>query len=757
MRRFPVARSVLTAAMAVGVVASSGAPAGAADACPNAAFRSGAEARLPDCRAWEQVTPTAKNGVDVVNSGTVASVAGGDRVYFNAAGAFSGAESVLYDTAFLSARGADWSTRGTDPPLTPTGLLVKATLGLSQDGTKAVVTTSLALAPGAIAGGSNVYVRDLAPGGGYRLVAAAPGGQLYQDLTGFGGQGNYIGGSDDLSSIAFQSTSPLTPDAPDDGRRVLYVWRDGELEIAGRLPDGTIADLAYDGNTPSRTQRRVSADGSRVLFRSGYGGPLYQWVAGHGTTLISRSRRTGEDPPREDDVASFRASDDGRTVTFQGQYPLTDDSVTPESGVPGALYRWTADDDRLTDLTAPFTPEDSGPLALSLVGSPGDGRWVWFTSNRPLTADAGTSIVDRLYVLDTETETLRLVTAFPDEIGGPGQYRLSPSGNRIAFQSFSAIAGAVSPAPSCREAAVQPGLCGNVFTYGVDTPSEPLRCASCGPAGSALQAAAASFGRPATAFDGRDNRAVLDDGRVYFDTPNRLAADDTNDVGDVYEWAPGRGATLVSSGSSGESASFGDVSPGGRDVFFVTADRLVAQDADSLADLYTARVGGGIASQRTAPPSAAGGCTGESCRPAPAPAPGRPEPGSATFEEPVKGASPRLTVTRPTASALRTAGRRGRLTVRVDVTAAGTISANLRGRFPGRTMRRAASTSVKAKKAGKVQLTLKLSASARKALRRKGRLSLRLTVAYPAASSEYQRTLTLTTGRKATSTKGGAR
>ncbi|MGB7159796.1 MAG: hypothetical protein WBD40_17145 [Tepidisphaeraceae bacterium] len=96
-----------------------------------------------------------------MNSGTIASVDGGDHVYFNAAGAFAGAESVLYDTAYVAARGSGWVTRGADPALTPTGLLAKSTLGLSEDGTKAVVVTSRALAPGAVEGGSNLYVRDL--------------------------------------------------------------------------------------------------------------------------------------------------------------------------------------------------------------------------------------------------------------------------------------------------------------------------------------------------------------------------------------------------------------------------------------------------------------------------------------------------------------------------------------------------------------------------------------------------------------------
>lgn len=737
----------------------------AADGCANAAYREGAGARLPDCRAWEQVSPVDKNGTDVVTSSTIASVDGGDHVYFNAAGAFAGAESVLYDTAYVAGRGADWSTRGTDPPLTPTGLLVKATLGLSEDGTKAIVATSLALAPGAIAGGSNLYVRDLTQPSSYRLIVATASQGMYQEITGFGGQGNYIAGNSDLSAIAFQTTTPLLDGAPD-GVRSLYLWHDGNLSLASRLPDGTTPDLAYDGNTPSRIYHRLSEDGTRVWFRTPYPeAALYQYVEGQGTQLISRSHRAGDDPDTPVTAENERASVDGRTLIFTAFAALTDDSVIPTGGGGAQAIFRLQPDGTLENLTASFTPEDGG-LNMRIAATSPDGSLVWFISRARLTPDAGDGSSDRLYFLDPQADSLRFVARF--DVETPYDFEVSPNGRTIAFLSFSSITGQDNRRPNCREPGYidYNGYCGNIFSWSADSP-EPVACLSCGPAGMARQGPAATFGRPSTRFDGRDSRAVLDDGTVFFDSADRLLAGDANTVGDVYEHTPGSGLSLLTPGKSAEPASFGDISEDGRDVFFVTAERLVPQDVDVLADLYSARVDGGIAAQQIPPGRGGEACSGAACRPVPAPVPpGGPVPGTSQYDapqeplepEPPFDPDPRFRVRAPSASALRTAGRTGRLVLPVQVTEAGTVNATLRGRFAGRAGRTAARATGRARRAGTVRLTLRLSRGARQAIGRNGRLRLGLTVAYSEGTADVRRTLTFTTrARRAASRKGGSR
>jgi len=118
------------------------------------------------------------------------------------------------------------------------------------------------------------------------------------------------------------------------------------------------------------------------------------------------------------------------------------------------------------------------------------------------------------------------------------------------------------------------------------------------------------------------SRYLSDSGRLYFDSPEKLVAQDENGREDVYEYEPegvpqGRHACasssgtydprgggclgLISSGTSDRESAFLDASEtggegehgeqldeGGSDVFFVTAAPLVPQDTDDVFDVYDA-------------------------------------------------------------------------------------------------------------------------------------------------------------------------
>ncbi len=104
------------------------------------------------------------------------------------------------------------------------------------------------------------------------------------------------------------------------------------------------------------------------------------------------------------------------------------------------------------------------------------------------------------------------------------------------------------------------------------------------------------LGTDARSVSGYSPRAVLDDGRAFFNSRPHLVFRDVNGRSDVHTWN-GQDAELVSSGTGNADATFADASTDGRDVFFFTAERLVAQDSDDEIDVYDARLGGGLPDQ----------------------------------------------------------------------------------------------------------------------------------------------------------------
>jgi DNA-binding beta-propeller fold protein YncE len=94
-------------------------------------------------------------------------------------------------------------------------------------------------------------------------------------------------------------------------------------------------------------------------------------------------------------------------------------------------------------------------------------------------------------------------------------------------------------------------------------------------------------------------RYLSDDGRLYFNSPDALVAQDVNGKTDVYQYEPdgigdchdsGGCVGLISSGTGTGASAFLDADENGHDVFFMTANRLVATDTDSTFDIYDARV-----------------------------------------------------------------------------------------------------------------------------------------------------------------------
>jgi DNA-binding beta-propeller fold protein YncE len=526
-------------------------PAGA-DICPNDAIREREQVLfLPECRAYEQVSPVDNGGVSVETyyGVTFARDDGNAIAYTTERLAYPQAESNPGIARFLSTRSATgWMLSPVDPPAdsrTPQSIFFNGTVVFSKDLSRALVTTRAKLTPDAIEGGSreegNVYIREIGTNH-YTLVVAGRG------LARTNGPQEFLAASDDLRTVSLSGGQ---------------VWREGSglEEVPGK---DFFAKQARDTYA-------VSADGSRVYTSEfGNGGPIYLTENGQ-SKPISVSHRAGSfgDPVRAIFAA---ASPDGRYADFEvsGQPGLTPDA--PDGG--SNAYRYDAENDTLSFLTSGL--RSNGGIIVA----------------RPA--------ADILYY--TDGSSIRYLHEGVSHVIGPAANLFaqelglaSANGKYFAFEDllYSAETDTVS-CPSCR------------------TDGGPSLGAS-------------RIGIPAGDAIGHHNpTAVLDDGTLFFDTPNPLVAGDSNGTRDVYSYNHGR-ISLLSGGKRAFESTFVDATPSGSDVFFSTIAPLVGQDKDTVRDLYDARVNGGLASQN---PDPAVECLRDDCKATPNAGPELPFGGS---------------------------------------------------------------------------------------------------------------------------------
>jgi hypothetical protein len=296
MRRSPVSAVLPAVVLSVYAVTAAGPAAAAADTCPNAALRTGASASLPNCRAYERVSPLDPNtnraaGVGAAFTPMLAKArADGERLAFTSAVAVGTVERAGYNAMSIASRGSGgWTTFGV--------LTGQGDFDLEQAGHSAVAAypardlsrVGLRLARGV--GGGNPGTNN--SGSTYLTAPGGKGAPLWlsQPLVGGtlpaagNGVGNVFGGSPDLSTAYFGFVGKLT-DAYGDGARTsqgLYAYRDGALQPAGRLPTGNVdsggAMPAGSGSTSyaafelnsTAVRPSVSLDGESLFFVTPYG------------------------------------------------------------------------------------------------------------------------------------------------------------------------------------------------------------------------------------------------------------------------------------------------------------------------------------------------------------------------------------------------------------------------------------------------------------------------------------------------------
>lgn len=444
---------------------------------------------------------------------------------------------------------------------------------ISQDGSRVIFE---AVEPKS--GQTHLYERDLA--NGKTLEVDAPQGGTYTSPPQFQGadtSGNTIFFTDASKLTAGSTAATAKPD--------LYVC---EVEEASEGPKCQLTDLSLDRNSgeSANVQQAVSAiapSGSEVFF-------------------VADGSLAGRAP-----TGSCKPSPEAR-----------------EEGVELAAMCNLYVEQRTTNGT---TAEWSPPKLIATLSESDEPDWAWGVS----TLDLGD------------------VTS-----------RVSPNGEWFAFMSSRRLPTTGNPAGYDNVDAVSGKPDEEVYLY--DSSTEALLCASCNATGapphgvhdiansgegyglladrakiwngSWLGANIPGWTHVKTTDAWIQSRYLLDNGRLFFNSPQELVPAAKNGKNDVYEYEPvGLGecrtssatyseaksgcVSLISGGESNKESAFLDASESGEDVFFDTAAQLSPLDTDQDYDVYDATVcgtGGRPACVAPPPPTEEECAEIESCR-----------------------------------------------------------------------------------------------------------------------------------------------
>lgn len=632
---------------------------------------------LPDGRAYEMVSPSQKGGAEATQTfrgGAMiqAAEAGDGLAYLADAPIGSEPGSSPTRTQVMARRGqrewasTDISIPGEYSPRVGTGLgdmLFSSDLSLTAAEPLKLLKPISSEVPATLK--REVYLHDTSSTVYRPLVTSAPSVPTQFPFEGV----RLAGATPDLSHVVLGSYLALTPNAVE-GHENVYVWSSGELELASILPDGTSAvDATLGGTGGENTRHAISDDGSRVVWSVGSDKALYVRDM---ATERSQQVDAAQGGTQSGEGVFRAASSDATKIFFTDGKPLTSDAFRTD------LYVFDASSGSLTNLTQD-QGDSQGADVRSVLGASEDGEEVYFVAGGGLAPGAVVG-ANNLYLArhaGATWETTLIATLSEDDARGVADEgdliglsaRVSPDGHFLAFMSNAKLTGYDNRDANSGQSDEE------VYLY--NHTAESLRCVSCNPTGArpvgeydtgsaplAMDPTLIWFNRWLAAtipgwtpmshvVSPYQPRYLSDSGRLFFNSSDALVGGDSNGREDVYEYEPsGTGScseeagcvSLISSGTGGSDAAFLDASGTGDDVFFLTHDRLLPQDFDTNVDVYDARAC--TASHPCFPvqPAVPPPCvTGDSCKPAPAPAPGAfGAPASATFagEGNVKPASP---------------------------------------------------------------------------------------------------------------------
>jgi hypothetical protein len=435
-------------------------------------------------------------------------------------------------------------------------------------------------------------------------VNSIPGGNLFfGDQQPSGDFRHFVFSSRDLAFAPGGASSP--PGSAYDNDTV-----DRTVTIISKLPNGD--DIPQDGGNQFEVivfpAHGVSQDGSHILMSTVAGdGPQHLYMRVDDAVTYDVSKGFG--------VHYVGMTRDGSKVIFSAVQQVTPDDTDTSLD----LYEWSEEGDTVTLIStgngngnsdacnASYTTQcDADPLSTEAglrggweQNNPQNGQFllpgidsqiatgngaVYFYSPESLDPNRLSTPNERNLYVYRDGAVHFIATLDPGT--QVNRIQISPDGVHGAFLTEAKLTGYDNK--GFRE----------MYTY--DDSTGALRCASCDPSG--LPPAAdvlASQGGP----------FMSDDGRAFFSTPDPLVPQDTDGIIDVYEFVDGR-PQLISTGTGTRDFSVTNVvqffyvpehigleavSADGMDVYFSTYDTLVQQDQNgNVLKFYDARTNGGF-------------------------------------------------------------------------------------------------------------------------------------------------------------------
>ncbi len=420
--------------------------------------------------------------------------------------------------------------------------------------------------------------------------------------------------SSDFSHVFFSSLGPAFVDgariappgsAYDDNRLT------GKVEVISTAPGGGGPILQDPAGPQESTEYirfpAVSADGSRVLMSTAAANGRHLYMHADGQTV---DVSVGTDDQNHG-VEFNGMTEDGSEVLFSSNEPLTADDHDTSKDIfawheqSGTVTRvsigseGSGDSDECNsawtsqcDATVVPTPVHGGPIGPDPVTDNAFGALngeVYFYSPEQLDGARGKFGQRNLYTFHNG-QVQFVTTLGAEEFTALSRIQVSPRNDHAAFVTNSRI----TPYDNH----------GFAEMYSYDVEQRKLVCVSCLPSGAAPIA---------DTFGSANGLFMSDDGRTFFTTKNPLVDADINGLRDTYEFTDGRpqlissGLAPIDTGLQGFfTAGLVGVSHDGADVFIASYETLVSQDHNGqFLRFYDARTGGGFPARAPAAPCAA--------------------------------------------------------------------------------------------------------------------------------------------------------